>query len=98
MVSLYSDVLFPSPKLSAVEAKFSEHTWWDENKGCQNILNNLRLIIQPFILFNLLKPWFKVFPIPQLTLGFPRLISLMNQFASRIPMPDKEASFYFSSA
>jgi hypothetical protein len=98
MVSQDEDVLFQSPTLSGVGAKFSEHTWWDENKGWKNLLNNLRLIIQPFIFFNLLKPWLKVFPIPQLTLGFPRLISLMNQFASRIPMPDKEASFYFSSA
>ncbi len=98
MVSLYSDVLVQSPTLSGVGAKFSEHAWWDENKGWKNLIYNLRLIIQPFIFFNLLLPWLKVFPIPQLSLGFPRLISLMNQFASRIPMSDKKADLYFNSA
>jgi hypothetical protein len=32
---------------------FAEHPHWDDNKGWKNLLNNLRLIIQPFIGFNL---------------------------------------------
>jgi hypothetical protein len=98
MVSLHSDVLVQFPTPDEIGEKLSEHAWWDLGKGWKNILNNLRLIIQPFILFNLLKPWLNVFPIPQLSLGFPRLISLMNQFSSRIHMSDLEPAFYFSSA
>lgn len=97
MVSLHSDVLSQSPTSSAAAEKFSEHGWWDSGKGWKNLLNNLRLIIQPFIFFNLIKPWLKVFPIPQLSLGFPRLISLMNEFGSRVPIPDLEKDFYFYS-
>ncbi len=57
---------------------FAEHPLWDENYGWKNILNNLRLIVQPLIFFNLIKPWLKVFPIPQLSTGFSYLISIMN--------------------
>lgn len=78
MVSLHSDRLNQS--LSSAPEKFQEHELWDFKKGWKNLLNNLHLIIQPFIYFNLIKRWLKVFPIPQLSLGFPRLISLMNLF------------------
>jgi len=47
---------------------------------------DLRLISLPFC-FNLILPWLKVFPIPQLSLGFPRLTALMNFFPSAIPQP-----------
>jgi hypothetical protein len=50
------------------------------SKPPKNFLNNLRLILQPFVSFNLIGRWLKVFPIPQLSLGFPRLIALMNEF------------------
>jgi hypothetical protein len=46
--------------------KFSTHDWWDEGQGWKNLLNNLRLILQPFGFFNLVKPWLKVFSIPAL--------------------------------
>ncbi len=66
--------------LSSVPEKFQRHELWDFNKGWKNHLNNLHLIIQPFLYFGLIKRWLKVFPIPQLSLGFPRLISIMNLF------------------
>jgi len=43
-------------------------------------LNNLQLIIQPYIYFCLIKPWLKVFEIPQLKTGFSRMIAIMNEF------------------
>ena len=60
MVSLQSEVLKEgrskaawqedARKASGVEVKrFQEHKWWDEKKGWKNLLNNLRLIIQPYI-------------------------------------------------
>ncbi|MGB8698497.1 MAG: IS701 family transposase, partial [Thermosynechococcaceae cyanobacterium] len=64
----------------------------------KNLLNNLRLIMQPFIYFNLIKPWLKIFQIPQLEHGFSRLISLMNRFANRIFPPLFGPPFVFSSA
>lgn len=78
LVSIHSDIFNPS--VAPVEEKFQQHGGWDEKKGWKNLLNNLRLILQPFLSFNLIKRWLEVFPIPQLSLGFPRLIALMNQF------------------
>lgn len=78
MVSLHSDRLNQS--LSSVPKKFQEHELWDFNEGWKNLLNNLHLIVQPFVCFNRIKPWLKVFPIAQLSLGFPRLVSLVNLF------------------
>ncbi len=71
MVSLHSEALRPSSP--EPQSTFASHPWWDNGKGWKNILNNLRLIIQPFILFNLIYPWLTVFPIPQLSLGFSKL-------------------------
>jgi len=47
-------------------SKVREHLeeQWDEGTGWKNWLNNLRLISLPFLCFNLILPWLKVFPIP----------------------------------
>lgn len=76
----------------------SQHPNWDLSKGWKNLLNNLRLISQPFIYFNLIQRWLKIFPIPQLSLGFSRLISLMNFFPSPIAQTTFTPDFLFSSA
>ncbi len=47
MVSLHSDRLNKS--LSSIPDKFQEHELWDFKQGWKNLLNNLHLIIQPFI-------------------------------------------------
>ncbi|GFE72129.1 hypothetical protein CFPU101_47390 [Chroococcus sp. FPU101] len=65
--------------------KFQEHPWWNQHKGWKNLLNNLRLIIQPMVFCCLITPWLSVFPIPPLTQGFLRLIDLMNQFNAYVP-------------
>jgi hypothetical protein len=90
-VSLHSRVLNPSDHSSEDNAtqslldKFSTHDWWDEGQGWKNLLNNLRLVLQPFGFFNLIKPWLKVFPIPHLSMGFERLIGLMNLLRGAVP-------------
>jgi SRSO17 transposase len=62
-LSLHSTSLYPQSdfqgnnKLSVVVKKFSLHPWWDEGTGWKNLLNNLRLVLQPFVLFNLIRPW-----------------------------------------
>lgn len=64
---------------------FSRHKWWDKGKGWKNVLNNLRLIIQPLVYGCLLSPWLEVFPIPFLKEGFNKLITLMNGFPGFVP-------------
>ena len=104
LVSLHSNFLKPSDPYVQDNTsqfkvgKFSTHDWWDEGRGWKNILNNLRLILQPFVLFNLIKPWLKVFPIPHLSLGFSRLIALMNLFRGAVPTTISEPYYLFSSA
>ncbi len=65
---------------------FSQHKWWDFNLGWKSTLNNLRLIIQPYIFWNFIKPWLVVFINPHLQLGFKKLINIMNQFPGYIPV------------
>jgi SRSO17 transposase len=78
MVCLHNEDFNSS--VNPVPNSFSEHQEWNERKGWKNWLNNLQLILQPFVSFNHLLKWLKVFPIPQLSLGFPRLIAQMNEF------------------
>ncbi|BAY95618.1 MULTISPECIES: IS701 family transposase [unclassified Tolypothrix] len=96
MVSLHSEQIFQMPIQS--NFKFASHPWWDDGKGWKNILNNLRLIIQPFTLFNLISPWLTVFPIPQLSLGFSKLQSIVYRLTSPIFIFLGHPDFYFSSA
>ena len=96
MVSLHSESLRPC--LPAPQSTFASHPWWDNGKGWKNILNNLRLVIQPFILFNLIYPWLTVFPIPQLSFGFSKLQAIVYRLTSPIFIFLTHPEFYFSSA
>jgi len=78
MVCLYNDSW--NPTLNPVPDSFKKHEEWNQRKGWKSWLNNIKLILQPFISFNFLLKWLKIFPIPQLFLGFPRLIAKMNEF------------------
>ena len=59
---------------------FSQHAWWESGINWKSALNNLRLIIQPYIFWCLIQPWLRVFPIPGLKRGFFKLIEIMNYF------------------
>ena len=91
MVSLHSQVLNKTDaqgvnqSTNLVVTKFRKHEWWDEGSGWKNILNNLHLIIQPFIFFNLIEPELIVFPISPLSISFSTLIALMNRMRGAIP-------------
>lgn len=110
VMSAYLLVSLHSQKLHKVEdkgihdstepvvSKFREHPWWDFGQGWKNLLNNLRLVMQPYQFFNLLKPWRMVFPITHLSVGFFTLIALMNRMRGAIPYPTEYDSFLFSSA
>jgi len=58
---------------------FSNHQQWNHASGWKNVLNNLRLVVQPLLLFWLVYPWLDIFPNSNLLLGFNHLISAMNQ-------------------
>lgn len=59
---------------------FTAHPQWNHQTGWKNTLNNLRLIVQPLLLFWLIYPWLDVFPNSNFLLGFNQLISAMNEF------------------
>jgi hypothetical protein len=59
---------------------FSNHKQWNQKSGWKNTLNNLRLILQPLLLFWLIHPWLDIFPNSNLCRGFNHLITTMNQF------------------
>lgn len=104
LVSLPAQVLNNTPgqginqPIDPVVNKFQQHQWWDEGKGGKNLLNNLRLVIQPYQFFNLLKPWLRVFPISHLSVSFFTLIALMNRMRGAIPDTSYSEDFLFSSA
>ena len=53
--------------VAPISETFQEHELWDSGKGWKSLLNNIQLILQPYIYFNLILKWLKIFPIPQLT-------------------------------
>lgn len=75
--------------------RFRQHRYWSEPQGWKRRLNNVQLLIQPFIYFCSIKPWLAVFDIPDLRHGFMSLIKCINQFPGWLP----SATFqHFSSA
>lgn len=96
LVSLHSEQLGKTS--GVIEKIFAENPEWDEQLGWKNLLNNLRLILEPFIYSNRIKSWLKVFPIPQLEQGLWLLTSFMNFFGKHLYLPPEPKDFYFSSA
>lgn len=100
--SAYLLVSLPSESLSSfppdAPSPLASHLGWDPAKGWKNILNNLCLVIQPFVLFHLIYPWLTVFPIPELSWGFSQLQSIVDRLTSPIFIFLTHPDFYFSSA
>jgi len=91
LVSLQAAIFQPSapnksaPSPASPVNRFPQHRWWDTGNGWKNVLNDLRLILQPYICHCLILPWLLVFDIPALQLGFKQLTSIMNTFHTLIP-------------
>jgi hypothetical protein len=66
--------------------RFSEHRWWDFGQGWKHILNNLRLMLQPYVFYCLLLPWLLLFDIPGFRSGFSQLIGIMNSLHAALPI------------
>jgi hypothetical protein len=89
----YTLVSLQSPDLAQPEAEPDEalttpveaHPQWDHGQGWKPQLNNLRLVLQPFICTCLLLPWLHLVPLPQLHDGLRELSALMNTVRSFVP-------------
>lgn len=73
-----------APELSVpvnqIASTYSRHPYWEAGTTWKSALNNLRLILQPFIFYYLIQPWLQVFNIPGMKRCFLKLIDLMNDF------------------
>jgi hypothetical protein len=96
MISMHSEKLGKTS--GELEKIYAENPEWDEKVRWKNLLNNLRLILEPFVCFNRIKTWLQVCPIPELEQGFLQLIALMKGFGQRLDLPPRGENFYFSSA
>jgi SRSO17 transposase len=74
------------PTVTAPPERFAEHRWWDSGQGWKNILNNVRLVLQPYVFHCLLLPWLLLFDIPGLRTGFFQLIGIMNSLHASLPI------------
>ncbi len=66
--------------INASTTEFSQHREWETGMTWKSSLNNLRLIVQPYIFYHLLLPSLDVFNIPGMRRCFLKLIELMNGF------------------
>ena len=103
MVSLQSEQLNEPKELkldlgTAAKEEIKKHPWWDQGKGWKNILNNLRLFIQPWCYFNLLKPWFIIGFSSQIIRLFCRLFFQLNRLINSLSEKIFSHNFYLSSA
>jgi SRSO17 transposase len=103
MVSLQSEQ-FNGPRSATLDlakpaqVQIKNHPGWDEGKGWKNLLNNLRLFLQPWCYFNLLKPWLVVVFTPQIIRLFCRLFFQLNQLINSLLEKIFPHNSYFSSA
>jgi SRSO17 transposase len=85
MISLQTEVMKPheeSEDREKVENQsiISQHKWWCKGEGWKDILNNMRLLIQPFICCSLLLTWLRVVDVPMLQASLVSLIEKLNGF------------------
>ncbi len=88
MISLNSSTFLGINKADQIQLEvkedslidFSNPKQWNHEYGWKSTLNNLRLIVQPLLLFWLILPWLDILPSSHLLLGFNHLIAAMNQF------------------
>jgi len=85
------DLAQPEAALTADETPttpIQTHPQWDHGQGWKPQLNNLRLVLQPFICIIcpcLLLPWLHLIPLPQLHDGLCGRSALINTVRSLVP-------------
>ena len=93
MISLHTQHFgwqaLPPPGAAPSEAThfpFERHRHWQTDVNWKSTLNNLRLIIEPFVCYQCLKSWLDIFDVPGLHRGLYRLMNCMHQFRAS-PLP-----------
>jgi hypothetical protein len=99
-MSAYTVVSLQSPALAALghmapegpvaepPAALEAHPAWDPGTGWKHQLNNLRLLLQPYVCACLLLPWLPLVPLPHLQAvqtGLAALGALVNTFRLALP-------------
>ncbi|NEO75989.1 IS701 family transposase [Moorena sp. SIO4G3] len=87
MISLKSPAFLSLNKSPEVEneatdtddVEVSNHQQWNHEDGWKNVLNNLRLLIQPIMMLWVIFPWLDILPNTNLLLGLNQLIREINQ-------------------
>jgi hypothetical protein len=72
----------------AAPARLEAHPAWDTGSRWKHHLNNLRLLLQPYICSCLLLPWLALVPLPHVQAvhtGFAALGSLVDTFRLALP-------------
>jgi SRSO17 transposase len=92
LVSLQAPVFAPNAEgeedrceTNTVSPQPIPHPAWTEDASWKHRLNNLRLLLQPFVCACLLLPWLRVYPLPHLTTGLADLCALMNTYHPLFP-------------
>ena len=87
-VSLQAPALATAPADPAEPASPAaalQHPAWTDDASWKHRLNNLRLLLQPFVCTCLLLPWLRLYPLPHLTAGLADLCALMNTYHPLYP-------------
>lgn len=66
-------------------AQHPQHPAWTEDASWKHRLNNLRLLLQPFVCACLLLPWLRLYPLPHLASGLADLCAFMNTYHPLFP-------------
>jgi hypothetical protein len=78
----------PAPAEPPAAAPLESHPAWDSGNGWKQHLNNLRLLLQPYVCSCLLLPWLHLVPLPHLQAvhsGLAALGSLVDIFRLALP-------------
>lgn len=63
--------------------RFHWHPMWQSGHRWKSALNNLRLILQPWVFYCSIRPWLEIFPIPGFHRCFRQLIDFMDNFHTK---------------
>jgi len=87
MISLQTSV-FNQRSVSSgdIDAPYRQHHWWDAGQGWKHCLNNLRLLIQPYVCSCILTAWLGVFEVPLLRESLHQLVQMTNQAQAFVPL------------
>jgi len=77
--------------------QMSQHPHWQTGKGWKNKLNQLRLILQPWCVANIIRPWLEVFSLPNIPEELICLQRLMDCFPGPISKGGGKQDYHFSS-